>query len=188
MYYLLISNPHSSTIFVGVSLLIVVAYAVVQALPTQQSHVQRLPLPRGAEYIWGHERKVFSQQPGRCYRTWTKELGLAYRIKAAFGAPDLLVLSDPVGIGHILQKRVFDYHHSQVVRPRIGRLLGKGLGWVEGQSEHKRMKRLVSPPLNAESMRRMSAGVQDAASGVSWPSKMMVRVSLLSLIPRFWKT
>lgn len=38
--------------------------------------------------------------------------------------------------------------HSDVVRPRIAHLLGKGLGWVEGESEHKRMRQLVSPSLS----------------------------------------
>ena len=38
--------------------------------------------------------------------------------------------------------------HSDVVRPRVSRLLGKGLGWVEGESEHKRMRHLVSPSLS----------------------------------------
>lgn len=37
--------------------------------------------------------------------------------------------------------------HSIVVRPRIARLLGKGLGWVEGEDEHKRMRRLARPAL-----------------------------------------
>ncbi len=75
------------------------------------------------------------------------------------------MLSDPVAITHILQKRIYDYRelcyylvkddvncyiidHSKVVRPRVARFLGKGLGWVEGESEHKRMKRLVAPSLS----------------------------------------
>ena len=37
--------------------------------------------------------------------------------------------------------------HSAVVRPRVARLLGKGLGWIEGEMEHKRMRRLAKPAL-----------------------------------------
>ena len=76
------------------------------------------------------------------------------------------MLSDPVSIAYILQKKIYDYRecippsvkpgshltcaqdHSKVVRPRVARLLGKGLGWVEGETEHKRMRRLVSPSLS----------------------------------------
>lgn len=75
-------------------------------------------------------------------------------------------MSDPVGIAYISQKKIYDYRgssvpfdvhrlnvdvlpsdHSNVVRPRIARLLGKGLGWVEGEEEHKRMRRLAMPAL-----------------------------------------
>lgn len=73
--------------------------------------------------------------------------------------------------------------HSKVVRPRVARFLGKGLGWVEGESEHKRMKQLVSPSLTfvyyyiisffiinlstrADNIKGMSAIVRDAASRV----------------------
>ena len=38
--------------------------------------------------------------------------------------------------------------HNDIVRPRIARLLGKSLGWVEGESEHKRMRHLVSSSLS----------------------------------------
>jgi hypothetical protein len=78
-----------------------------------------------------------------------------------------IVLGDPGGIAHILQKKIYDYRawhsllkevgawrctisidHSEVVRPRIGRLMGEGLGWVEGEEEHKRMRKMMSPSLS----------------------------------------
>ena len=43
----------------------------------------------GAEFVWGHERQVFMNEPGRAYRKWKSELGLTYRIKAAFGVRPL---------------------------------------------------------------------------------------------------
>ncbi|KAJ3575313.1 hypothetical protein NP233_g1184 [Leucocoprinus birnbaumii] len=115
----------------------------------------------GAEFLWGHERVVYSHEPGVSYRRWIRQLGLTFRIKAAFGARDVLVLSDRDGIHHILSKRIYDYPHSNVVRPRIARFLGKGLGWVEGASEHRRMKRIVAPSLTAENIRDMSSDIKD---------------------------
>ncbi|KAM5543798.1 hypothetical protein V8D89_002415 [Ganoderma adspersum] len=129
----------------------------------RKSVVESLPVPAGAELLWGHERQVFMNEPGRAYRKWKSELGLTYRIKAAFGANDVLVLNDPVSIAYILQKKIYDYHHSEVVRPRVARLLGKGLGWVEGEAEHKRMRRLVSPSLSPENIKAMSGDVRLAA-------------------------
>lgn len=56
--------------------------------------------------------------------------------------------------------------HSQVVRPRVARLLGRGLGWVEGEAEHKRMKRLIAPSLSPENIKGMAQDVRNAASVV----------------------
>ncbi|KAM5543816.1 hypothetical protein V8D89_002433 [Ganoderma adspersum] len=143
-------------------LILAVAWRLYAAF-RRKSAVESLPAPAGAEFIWGHERQVFMDEPGRAYRKWKSELGLTYRIKAAFGAHDVLVLSDPVSIAYILQKKIYDYHHSKVVRPRVARLLGKGLGWVEGETEHKRMRRLVSPSLFPENVKAMSGDVRLAA-------------------------
>lgn len=38
----------------------------------------------GAESVWGHEKAVYMNAPGRMFRHWTLKLGLAYRIRAAF--------------------------------------------------------------------------------------------------------
>ncbi|KAH9846772.1 cytochrome P450 [Lenzites betulinus] len=122
------------------------------------SHAQE-----GAESIWGHEKAVYMNAPGHMFRHWTLKLGLSYRIRAAFWVRPELILSDPDGIAHILQKKIYNYHHSRVVRPRVARLLGKGLGWVEGAKEHKRMRQLVSPSLTPENVKSMSADIRLSA-------------------------
>ncbi|KAL0064769.1 hypothetical protein AAF712_008316 [Marasmius tenuissimus] len=136
---------------------------VVAVSPSVRSPIQYLPLPPDASFIWGHEKTVYVQQPGRAFRDWIRIFGKTFRIKAAFGAPDILVLSDPIGVNYLLQKKVFDYHHSEVVRPRVARLLGEGLGWIEGEDEHKRMRRLSRPALTADNIKTMSPDIIDAA-------------------------
>ncbi|KAK7060429.1 hypothetical protein VNI00_001194 [Paramarasmius palmivorus] len=152
------------------SLVSICLFVILQGLRARTIRV--LPIPScahsytakpGASWIWGHEKSVFINEPGRAFRQWTELLGKTFRIKAAFGAPDILVLSDVEGISYILGKKIYDYHHSKVVRPRVARLLGKGLGWVEGASEHRRMKRLVMPSLSAENIKAMSEDVRQAA-------------------------
>ncbi|EJF60506.1 hypothetical protein DICSQDRAFT_170950 [Dichomitus squalens LYAD-421 SS1] len=126
----------------------------------------------------------------QAYRKWKSELGLTYRIKAAFGAGNILVLSDPVSIAYILQKKIYDYHHSRVVHPRVARLLGKGLGWVEGEAEHKRMRRLVSLSLSPMSshvrvaalevvdqfISHVQSGAEKPVNILDWTSKATLNV------------
>lgn len=81
-------------------------------LSWNHSTISNLPLPPNASLLWGHEKEVFMSQPGVAYRAWTNSLGLTFRIKAAFRARDVLVLSDPDGIAHILQKRIYDWRQS----------------------------------------------------------------------------
>ncbi|KAK0229912.1 cytochrome P450 [Armillaria nabsnona] len=136
-------------------------------LPSTRSPIKYLPLPPNSSLIWGHEKIVFMTQPGQAFRTWISRFGLTFRVKAAFGARDILVLGDPTGISYLLQKKVFDYHHSPVVRPRVARLLGKGLGWVEGEEEHNRMRRLARPALTADNIKAMSSDITEAAALVT---------------------
>ncbi|KAF5388378.1 hypothetical protein D9615_000793 [Tricholomella constricta] len=153
--------------YVGIAFLtLVLVTAGAKSLAFYKSDVGSLPEPDDSEWIWGHERTVFMNDPGRALRAWVSKLGLTFKIKAAFGAPDVLVLCDPTGIAHILQKKIYDYHHSRIVRPRVARLLGRGLGWVEGEDEHKRMRRLVSTPFTSSNLKQMSADVEQAASVV----------------------
>ncbi|KAL4262830.1 cytochrome P450 family protein [Pleurotus pulmonarius] len=125
-----------------------------------------LPSPGHPSFLWGHEKEVFFNQPGVMFRQWFQQLGFTYRIKAAFWAPDILVLGDPEGIAHVLRQKIYDYHHSRVVRPRIGRLLGNGLGWVEGETEHKRMRKMLGPSFTPQSVKAMAGQIWEATNEV----------------------
>ncbi|KAI0704575.1 cytochrome P450 [Earliella scabrosa] len=120
--------------------------------------VESLPVPPSPHWLWGHEMDVYRYEPGRMFRKWAQQLGQTYRLRAALRTQ--LVVCDPGAIAHILQKRIYNYHHSEVVRPRIAHLLGKGLGWVEGEAEHKRMRQLVSPALSQENIKAMTPDVR----------------------------
>lgn len=50
-----------------------------------------------------------------------------------------------------LDHSVYLPDHSKLVRPRVARLLGKGLGWIEGEDEHKRMRKMASPSFSCVS-------------------------------------
>lgn len=96
-----------------------------------------------------------------------------------------LVISDPLALAHIQQKNVYHYREyclgdqatqahtqsslarSEPVRRRIGRMLGRSFGWVEGESEHKRMRNLVAPAFSMEVIRASQTDIYAAVDGVS---------------------
>jgi hypothetical protein len=49
------------------------------------SHTDSYLFQSGAEWVWGHERKVFMNEPGHTYRKFIQEVGTTFRISAAFG-------------------------------------------------------------------------------------------------------
>jgi len=58
-------------------------------------HVARLtrsdpPSQAGASLIWGHEKIAFEDDQGRQWRAWFNECGRAFKIKAAWGHPEIV--------------------------------------------------------------------------------------------------
>lgn len=56
---------------------------------------------------------------------------------------DRLYLSDPAALNHILNVAAYRFPKQAVTRQRIGRVLGKGLVWAEGE-DHRRQRRIMS--------------------------------------------
>ncbi|KZP26339.1 cytochrome P450 [Athelia psychrophila] len=126
--------------------------------------IKFVPIPGGASWIWGHEKIIFDKSTGTAYTDWFTTLGTSViRIKGALLKSDILVVADPAAISHIMGKHIYQYEHNGIVRPRIARLLGKSLGWVEGESEHKRMRQLVSSSLSQDAVRKGYQDLLDAA-------------------------
>jgi len=48
------------------------------------------PLQAGASLIWGHEKIAFEDDQGGQWHTWFNECGRAFKIKAAWGNPDIV--------------------------------------------------------------------------------------------------
>ncbi|KIK54686.1 hypothetical protein GYMLUDRAFT_77003 [Collybiopsis luxurians FD-317 M1] len=104
-----------------------------------------------------------------------------FEVGASFHLFLQLVISDPLAIAYIFQKQIFNYYHSAVVQPRVSRLLGKSLGWVEGESEHRRMKKLVSSSLTNVFHNLVntvqSTGNEDSAFNIlPWTNKAILNV------------
>ncbi|KAJ7626265.1 cytochrome P450 [Mycena polygramma] len=124
-----------------------------------------VPMPGGGYFLWGHQRIIRDKSVGVADSGWLKQFNTTVvRIRAALWKPDILILADPAAVAHVMNKRIYDYPHSDVSQPRIKRMLGESLGWVEGESEHKRMQNLVSPNFSYEAIKRGSACVFTAGA------------------------
>ena len=63
--------------------------------PVCPVHVVRLtrsdpPSQAGASLVWGHEKLAFEDDQGRQWRAWFNECGRAFKIKAAWGHPEIV--------------------------------------------------------------------------------------------------
>ncbi|KZV95223.1 cytochrome P450, partial [Exidia glandulosa HHB12029] len=138
-----------------------IAFAALAAMVIRRrrSSLKNLRSPANPSLFWGHEKLEFEDDQGWQWRQWFTACGKAFKIKAAWGHPDILVMGDTVGLSHIYTKNAYNYAHSPVFRPLIERLTGRGLIWVEGQRAHKRMRALVSPAFSTDNVRNMHPAI-----------------------------
>ena len=47
-------------------------------------------LQAGSSLVWGHEKSEFEDDQGSQFRAWFKECGAAFKIKAAWGHPEIV--------------------------------------------------------------------------------------------------
>ncbi|CUA73383.1 Putative cytochrome P450 CYP13A7 [Caenorhabditis elegans] [Rhizoctonia solani] len=135
----------------------VAAYLLVRKA-LQSSHstdtVHSLPEPTGAHWFWGHEMIVHESSYGETHTAWINSYGSTYKIKGAMFHPDILVTADPAAIAHMFGKEVYSYVKSPVIRPIIGRLMGKSLVWAEGDV-HKRQRQQLARFFTTQATRDM---------------------------------
>ncbi|KAK7461272.1 hypothetical protein VKT23_008448 [Stygiomarasmius scandens] len=133
-----------------------------------------ISMPPSPSWLWGHDKEVFENNVGDSYTKWLNQLGFVIKIRGAFFHPEILLVADTKACTHILQTNIYDYHHSKIVRPRIERLLGRSLGWVEGAREHRRMRGLVAPSLTPENIKAMSPQIYAAAEDARQHTEEMI--------------
>ncbi|KIM28766.1 hypothetical protein M408DRAFT_329219 [Serendipita vermifera MAFF 305830] len=141
-----------------------IAVFVVSTWWERRFNLKNVPSPANASLIWGHEKTEFEDNQGWQWRAWFKECGKAFKIKAAWGHPDILIVGDTVALSHIYAKNTYNYPHSPVFIPLIERLTGRGLIWVEGEKAHKKMRALVAPAFSADNVRKMGSDIYTVAN------------------------
>ncbi|KAF8598677.1 cytochrome P450 [Ceratobasidium sp. AG-I] len=123
----------------------VLALLVLRKLSASlRSPISKVPGPKGAHWLWGHEMTTFEKSYGDAYGNWIESFGTTYKIKGALFHPDILITADPGAIAQILGKETYSYVKSPVIRPLIKRLVGRSVLWAEGAA-HKRMRHQLAP-------------------------------------------
>lgn len=68
---------------------------------------------------------------------------------------DRLLITDPVALKHILVTHSYDYPKPDNVRSDLGRILGKGVLFAEGDV-HKRQRAIISPAFSPAAIRDLT--------------------------------
>jgi len=77
-----------------VSATVTVSAVVIAALYRWwERHYLALPdlrIPSSPSFIWGHQKLEFEDNGGLQWRAWYRECGKAFKIRAAWGQPDIV--------------------------------------------------------------------------------------------------
>ncbi|KAF8598678.1 cytochrome P450 [Ceratobasidium sp. AG-I] len=122
----------------------------------------KVPGPKGAHWLWGHEVMTFEKSYEDTYTSWVELFGTTYKIKGALFHPDILVTVDPGAITQILAQDTYSYVKSPVVRPLLARLVGKGVVWAEGE-DHKRQRHQLAPFFTTQATHDMFEAIHACA-------------------------
>ncbi|EPQ51541.1 cytochrome P450 [Gloeophyllum trabeum ATCC 11539] len=113
------------------------------------ANLNRCRVESGGRFLWGHELDIWKAAVGSKYTEWFNKFGPVYRVKGALFHPDIVSAS-------------FQFK-APPARPIIGRLVGEGIIWAEGE-QHKRFRRLMDSIFSAASTKRMTPDVLNVCS------------------------
>ncbi|KAE9401072.1 cytochrome P450 [Gymnopus androsaceus JB14] len=119
----------------------------------------KLPKAPTSEASWwlGHDYRVAKNEVGVEYGRWTNMLGPVYRIKSALWQSEVVVISDHLGVKHIIDQ-AYTYIKSPAFQPLLIKLGGRGLVWAEGD-EHRFQRKMVSPAFSISAIKKMGPSV-----------------------------
>lgn len=112
--------------------------------PNYLSSTRNLPSPPIDSYLFGSVFKIFRGEAGEAHLGWKKQLGAVYRYRLFFGQMRVFV-SDPAALNHVLLLHSYSYPKPKELRGELGRILGKGVLFAEGDV-HKRQRRVMAMP------------------------------------------
>lgn len=112
-----------------------------------RSPYQKLPQPPRPSSLLGNLAELFKADVGVTPLRWMRTYGGIVPFGGLFGEEWVLV-TDPAALTHILVSHCYDFVKSAEVRGRLGRTLGEGLLFTEGDL-HRRQRRTMNPSWSA---------------------------------------
>ncbi|KAF8499477.1 cytochrome P450 [Hysterangium stoloniferum] len=111
-----------------------------------------LPGPKSESWLVGIMPDLIRpKEVGDADIAWTNEYGTALRIKGTFNQ-DVLFLSDPKGLKHILNSATSNFSKIASNRALATIVTGRGLSWAEG-AQHVRQRKVLNPAFSFASLR-----------------------------------
>lgn len=147
-------------------LIIIPIYRRVRCLRTP-----RLQGPRSQSFIFGNTKNIFpSTNLALVYQNWERTYGPVYEIPTGFGSSHV-VLNDLKAITQLFSKDTTTYCLPARQKAVTRKSLGDIILAVEGET-HKRLRKVLSPPLLGSAIRDLTSVCLDSAHQlkVAWDS------------------
>ncbi|PGH14326.1 hypothetical protein AJ79_03148 [Helicocarpus griseus UAMH5409] len=131
----------------ALSTFIAIARAVYHVIlyPIFFTPFKHLPMPPNRSLLNGHFAILRAEPAGHSTRQWTKEVPnnglLRYYL---FGNLERILPISPKALSEVLVSKCYDFEKPRQVRFGLGRVLGEGILFEEGDV-HKRQRRLLNP-------------------------------------------
>ncbi|KAB8346368.1 hypothetical protein FH972_023410 [Carpinus fangiana] len=128
----------------AVQLLAYFSWSVV-LYPLFFSPLRHLPEPKGSSIFMGQYRRILKDPSGHPQREWINEIpndGII-RYRGVFNSERLL-LTSPRALGEAMVTKNYDFVKPSAIQASIGRILGIGVLFAEGD-EHRRQRKNLTP-------------------------------------------
>ncbi|KAF8204216.1 cytochrome P450 [Mycena galopus ATCC 62051] len=134
---------------------------VFVALKSRGSLVDKLPGPPAPSWIYGNMLQfIFPSVYGEFEFEWQKKYGAVYRMKGVFGE-NILMVSDPVALQHIMNNHSFVRAPAQVQKGKL--IFGERSVYCAEGDDHRRVRAALNPGFTPALVKSFAPIFSDAA-------------------------
>lgn len=146
------------------------------------SPLRHIPTPPDNRLFTGQTRRVFREASGVPMRDWVENVPNDGLIRYSVWLQERILVTSPQALSEVLVTKAYDFVKPKYLRASVGRILGIGILFTEGD-EHRRQRKNLMPafafrhvkelyPLFWSKAREMVEGVSKASKSTASPSLM----------------